>query len=104
MAKTTVCGSSSFLDCDIYGNEGAGIAVCMAGDPTVAGCSIHDGKGGGVSVYDKGMGTYNNNILRNNRLKGEPADWNIAPIGDCKVQGSGNDPELPGTFFRKSFD
>jgi parallel beta-helix repeat protein len=49
-------GQGLIEDCDIYGNELAGIEIKIGGNPTIRACKIHDGKVSGIHVHENGQG------------------------------------------------
>lgn len=81
-------GAGIVDDNDITSNGHSGIEVSEGGNPIVVGNRI-SGNGKGIWVHAAGLGSFERNVLKENRT----SDWDIDPDCRPKVKHSRNTPE-----------
>jgi parallel beta-helix repeat protein len=77
--------------CDIFANEGSGVAIKQGGDPTIRNCKIHHSKeSSGVFVFKHGKGSIEGCEISFNKLSGiEIKEGGNPTISRCRINLNG---------------
>jgi serine/threonine protein kinase len=80
---------STIVDCDIFGNAVAQVALQTGADATIQRCRFHDGYGVGVNVTDRARGIVEDCQIYNHNLVGILIAANgDATIRNCTIKGA----------------